>query len=165
MCGDVFSRASFDCLAEDRGFTFITFSACEIDPTVRELLLAHRGTSRSKHVFGDLLERWPQTVVAKGKAVVDTVTAESNRRIQLGDPRDVVLQDANLAVGSSLGSMFSESTMKGCHCFCYRCGKDCPVWDIDQQEVIGHLGLKCIQGLGSGVPGISDANPGAGVHI
>lgn len=106
------------------------FHAAEIDPAVRHILLAHKGMSRSSHVFGDLLLRYDDAVVERAKGFLKEKMAECSARIQSGEPRSSVIHNMSDLISEGLENHFKDARIaKTKKCWCYVHNDWCLVWD------------------------------------
>ena len=125
------------------------FHAAEIDPSVRGILLAHKGLSKSCHVFGDLLLRYDDAVVERANAFLKEKMDEAAALIQSGEPKASVIDKMSDLIAEGLEKQFKNCRIASKKkCWCYVHNDWCRVWDprssgLASDAVIGMVAGSC----------------------
>ena len=143
------------------------FHACEINGHRRAVLRSHVGSSRPRHVFADLLSRYPQVTVSRATEAHESANAilmASLKKAQGAAERSKCIAEAGAALEKKLMAIFSESVpsiLPTSYCCVHK--RECPIFDIDCAAIrrrgglIGNIaGTTCTahSSLGSGLRGV-----------
>jgi hypothetical protein len=142
------------------------FHACEIEQGRRSVLRSHVGLSRARHVFANLLDRYPRATInraVEAHAHTSEQVVAMTKTLRAAE-RSAVIAAAGDALQDNLIKIYSDSMPNILPtAFCWVHKRECPVFDVNCKEIrkrgglIGNIaGTTCTahSSLGSGLRGV-----------
>ena len=119
---------------------YVFHAATDINPRCREMLCSHRQSSRSSHLFGDLLAKLPDSLVeelrqmqAVYKRKFDDAMSCQNQEEAGGSSKrkDAIMKFGRGFVVRALKLLEPVSFTRSSTCDCFRHHQQCPLWPAD----------------------------------